>query len=139
MTSFAIALHLLGKNLMNLGYLKEARHFITKAHYVITKMVVGERKFDLELAIQMDMKTVLDKTRKLVTQGDPNAPKVIGASGKQLAERDSGALTEEDIARSLAAIKSSLTTVKEAPSTAEEAFTFIVDQSRQLPDNQEGL
>lgn len=63
MTSYAIALHLLGKNLLNLSYLKEARHFITKAHYVITKLVVGERKPDLELAIQMDMKTVLDRTR----------------------------------------------------------------------------
>jgi hypothetical protein len=51
MTAYSIALHVLGKNLLNLGFLKEAKHFITKAHYVVTKMLVMDRKFDLELAI----------------------------------------------------------------------------------------
>ena len=51
MTAYAIALHILGKNLMNLDFIKEAKHFITKAHYVITKMLLVGRKADLELAI----------------------------------------------------------------------------------------
>jgi hypothetical protein len=51
MTAYAISLHIIGKNLLNLSYLKESKHFITKAHYVITKMLVLERKSDLELAI----------------------------------------------------------------------------------------
>jgi len=51
MTAYAIALHILGKNLMNLDFLKEAKHFITKAHYVITKLLAMGRKAELELAI----------------------------------------------------------------------------------------
>lgn len=62
---YGIALHIIGKNLLNLQYWKEAKHFITKAHYVVTKMLILERKTDLQLAIQMDMRTVLEKTRYL--------------------------------------------------------------------------
>jgi len=51
MTSYAISMHILGKNLLMLNFLKESKHFITKAHYVITKMLVQGRKPDLELAI----------------------------------------------------------------------------------------
>ena len=62
---YAIALHIIGKNLLNLQFWKESKHFITKAHYVVTKMLILDRKTDLQLAIQMDMRTVLEKTRYL--------------------------------------------------------------------------
>ena len=64
-TMYGIALHIIGKNLLNLQYWKESKHFITKAHYVVTKMLILDRKTDLQLAIQMDMRTVLEKTRYL--------------------------------------------------------------------------
>jgi len=47
MTQYSIALHIVGKNLLNLNFNKEAKHFITKAHYVVTKMLVAEKKSDL--------------------------------------------------------------------------------------------
>ena len=51
MTQYAISMHILGKNLLNLNFYKEAKHFITKAHHVVTKMLVLEKKTDLQLAI----------------------------------------------------------------------------------------
>ena len=121
MTAYAISLHLLGKNLLNLGFLKEAKHFITKAHYVITKMLVVDRKHDLELAIQMDMKTVLEKTRFQGEKGDPNEKRVWTKAGKRVIEKDThGPLTEAEIERSLATIKKSLSTVPETAEVVQE-------------------
>jgi hypothetical protein len=116
MTAYAIALHILGKNLLNLSFFKESKHFITKAHYVVTKMLLLEKKYDLQLAIQMDMKTVLEKTRYLAeVVADPAMPDqkaAQGGKGKRAHSKDPG-LSEEDIERSLATIKSGLATVSE--------------------------
>lgn len=123
MTAYSIALHVLGKNLLSLGFLKESKHFITKAHYVVTKMLVLDRKFDLELAIQMDMKAVLDRTRE-----------VEGAKG--FVQRDTHSqLTEEDIERSLVTIKSGLATVMtEGKDSAQEKFKQVEAEIEQLAD-----
>lgn len=131
MTAYAISLHILGKNLLNLSYLKEAKHFITKAHYVITKMLVLDRKSDLELAIQMDMKTVLERGRLLAEGGDPDEKK----AGKRSLQKEYGQLTEEDIERSLATIKSGLATVSEGQDSAQEKFRQIEAEMLLLPDD----
>ena len=76
-------------------------------------MLLLEKKYDLQLAIQMDMKTVLEKTRyvaEVVT--DPDQKVAQGSKGKRTHSKDPG-LSEEDIERSLATIKSGLATVSE--------------------------
>ena len=40
LTSYAISLHLLGKNLANLKYFKEAKVYLSKANYVATHMLI---------------------------------------------------------------------------------------------------
>jgi hypothetical protein len=43
MTTYAIALHLIGKNLSNLKYAKEAKVFLSKAHYVSLNMLLNPK------------------------------------------------------------------------------------------------
>jgi hypothetical protein len=43
MTSYAISLHLLGKNLSQLKYVKEAKVFLTKANYVAMNMIISPK------------------------------------------------------------------------------------------------
>ncbi len=54
MTTYAIALHLLGKNLANLKYIKEARVFLSKAWYVSINMLTLPKP-DLQMAISNDL------------------------------------------------------------------------------------
>jgi hypothetical protein len=82
MTQYAIALHIVGKNLLNLNFNKEAKHFITKAHYCVTKMLILEKKTDLQVAIQLDMRAVLEKTRYLQEVGVRDAGDKNKALGK---------------------------------------------------------
>ncbi|CDW88809.1 UNKNOWN [Stylonychia lemnae] len=70
MTSYAISLHLLGNNLANLKYIKEAKVFLTKAQYVTNNML-NKPKPDLQLAITNDLnnlqknyKTQINLTKK---------------------------------------------------------------------------
>jgi len=119
MTQYAISMHILGKNLLNLNFYKESKHFITKAHYVVTKMLVLEKKTDLQMAIQLDMKTVLEKTRYMeaITAAE-EAAKAKDGGGKRKAKREQ-ALTDEDVERSLSAIKSGLATMDGQDSVQE--------------------
>ena len=48
--------------MLHLYFVKESKHFITKVHYIVTKMLVLEKKADLQLVIQIDMKMLLEKT-----------------------------------------------------------------------------
>jgi len=130
MTSYAIALHLLGKNLLHLSYLKESKHFITKAHFVITKMLTTAKKPDLELAIQVDMQSVLERLRAQEEEG-PDASALKG--GKRSLRKDTGALTDEDIERSLATIKSGLATVTEGQDSVQEKFREVEAEVQDLP------
>lgn len=54
MTSYSICMHLLGKNLANLKYFKEARVFLQRAQYVALNMM-GQPKEDLVGAIMSDI------------------------------------------------------------------------------------
>ena len=56
-TSYAISLHLLGNNLANLKYFKEAKVFLSKAHYVSLNMM-HKPKPELQVAINNDMNNV---------------------------------------------------------------------------------
>jgi hypothetical protein len=78
-------------------------------------MLIVERKTDLQLAIQMDMRTVLEKTRYLaeVEDNEKNNNLAQGRAGKKVVLKKDLALTDEDIERSLSAIKSGLATVSE--------------------------
>lgn len=135
MTAYAIALHILGKNLLNLSFFKEAKHFITKAHYVVTKMLVQEKKYDLQLAIQMDMKTVLEKTRYMAeVVADPAEKGTQGGKGKRSQPKEQG-LTEEDVERSLATIRSGLATVDEAQDVAQGKYKEIEQAMKQMQDD----
>jgi hypothetical protein len=137
MTAYSISLHILGKNLLNLGFLKEAKHFITKAHYVVTKMLLLEKKNDLQLAIQMDMKTVLEKTRYQaeVYLDEAEKRKAQSLRGKKKLVKET--LTDEDIERSLATIVSGLATISEGPDSLQEKVKEVEDEVRQLADHGE--
>ena len=119
MTQYSIALHVLGKNLLILEYYKEAKHFITKAHYVVTKMLVASKKVDLQFAIQVDMKTCLEKIRNAAVA---NIDKALEERKKS---KDEKVLTDEDIERSLAAIKSGLAAYSENTDLVQERFEAI--------------
>lgn len=137
MTQYAISMHLLGKNLLNLDFYKEAKHFITKAHYVVTKMLVVEKKTDLQMAIQMDMKAVLEKARHMqAVAADAEIAQQKAAGGKRKVQKEQ-ALTEEDVARSLSAIKSGLATVSDGADTVQERYKEIEDEILQLKDDGE--
>jgi hypothetical protein len=116
MTSYAIALHILGKNLLHLNYLKEAKHFVTKAHFVITRLLTLDKKPDLELAIQVDMKSVLERLRS----EELAEPGQVTGLGKKTLRKDYGPLTDDDIERSLATIKSGLASVTDDRDVVEE-------------------
>lgn len=137
MTQYGIALHIVGKNLLDLGYYKESKHFITKAHYVVTKMLVKERKADLQLAIQKDMKTVLEKTRYV---NEMKADKLLATKGASLREQqtDNKELTDEQIERSLSAIKSGLATISNGADSVQERYAEIEDEIAQLDGAQGG-
>ena len=124
MTQYAIAMHILGKNLLTLNFDKEAKHFITKAHHVVTKMLLLEKKTDLQRAIQFDMKEVLEKTRYAEAVSGPE-------EGKRKGKKDH-ALTDEDIERSLAAIKSELATVSDGQDTVQGRYKEIEQEMKDL-------
>lgn len=132
MTQYAISLHILGKNLLNLNFYREAKHFITKAHHVVTKMLVLEKKTDLQMAIQLDMKTVLEKTRYMeaVSAVGEDAKQKEGA-GKRKGKKEH-VLTDEDVERSLAAIKSGLATVSEGQDTVQERYRELEKEMKEL-------
>jgi hypothetical protein len=126
-------LHIVGKNLLNLGFFKEAKHFITKAHFVVTKMLVQERKADLQLAIQIDMRNVLEKTRYLAeVEAEEGAGGGVKGRGQKRGLKKETALTDEDIERSLAAIKSGLATVSDGQDTVVERFNEIGEELKLL-------
>ena len=133
MTQYSIALHIIGKNLLDLGYYKEARHFITKAHYVVTKMLVKERKADLQLAIQKDMKAVIEKTRYA---NEVKNDRLIESKGK-IEKEENKEMTDEEIARSLSAIKSGLATVSEGADSVQERYAEIEEEIRKLENAEE--
>ena len=54
MTSYAISLHLMGNNIANLKFIKEAKVFLSKASYVATSML-NKPKYELQLAITNDL------------------------------------------------------------------------------------
>jgi len=56
-TTYAIALHLLGKNLANLKFMKEAKVFLNRANYVSLSLML-KQKPDLQLAITNDLNVV---------------------------------------------------------------------------------
>ena len=73
----------------------------------------------------MDMKTVLEKTRYLA-EVEPGKEKSKRGTKKELV------LTDEDIERSLSAIKSGLATVSEGQDTVQDKYKEIESEMKQL-------
>ena len=63
MTTYAITLHLLGNNLANLKYSKEAKIFLQRAQYVATHLTQNPRQ-ELAQAITTDIQNLLKKEGK---------------------------------------------------------------------------
>jgi len=78
----------------------------------------------------MDMKTVIEQTRRLQNEGGDSVKK----SGKRTLEKEIGELTIEDIERSLQTIRSGLATVTEGPDSALEKFKQIEAELNDLPE-----
>jgi|LauGreDrversion4_2_1035121.scaffolds.fasta_scaffold28856_3 hypothetical protein len=57
MTTYSICLHLLGKNLANLKYFKEAKVFLNRAQYVALNLTTTAKP-DLVTAINNDIKSI---------------------------------------------------------------------------------
>lgn len=86
------------------------------------------------MAIQVDMKTVLEKTRYMEAVGAPqteDTKQTDGASSKRKTKKDN-VLTDEDVERSLAAIKSGLATVSEGQDTVQEKYRELENEMKQL-------
>ena len=91
-------------------------------------MLVLEKKADLQLAIQMDMKTVLEKTRYLTEMEALEAKAAAARSGEASSKKKKLAkehvLTDDDIERSLSAIKSGLATA-DGPDAVQDKYMEI--------------
>ena len=66
----------------------------------------------------MDMKAILEKTRSIRDAEDTQKRRTLAQGKKLELKKDATALTEEDIEKSLATIRSGLATVTEGPETA---------------------
>lgn len=77
------------------------------------------------------MKTVLEKTRYMEAVAPPEDAQEKEAGGKRRGKKDP-ALTDEDVERSLAAIKSGLATVSDGQDTVQERYKELEHELKEL-------